>query len=303
MQCPKLFYYKTILGIATPPTIHTLKGNLAHIAFERLFDHPREERTVAVACTYLEPALRTYELPLASRDSVTCKVEIELRDHDHGWEDGDRTAGPATERRIEQAELNRQVVAEVGRDLLLEQARETVAGYFKMEDPTVFDPHAREVHVQAAALGVQLHGFIDRLDRIKDTAGNERFVVTDYKTGKPAKDDRYLEEKFFQLKVYALLLRELHGETPALLRLVYTSGAHPDAVRRLVVTDAMLDATAKRTKALWGAIRSSARNDQWPTKRSALCDWCFFQDICPEFNDGAEALLPEEQRLRHGLLT
>lgn len=306
MQCPKLFYYKTILGIATPPTIHTLKGNIAHIAFERVFDHPRGQRTVETALPYLEPALRLYELPLATRGEVSCEVEARLRDHEEGWaERDDGPDGPSSEvaRKVAQAELNREVIAKVGRDELLTQARATVEGYFRMENPNVFDPHAREIHVQATALGVTMHGFIDRLDRLRDREGNERFVISDYKTGKPKQaGDRYLDETFFQLRVYALLLRELHGETPALLRLIYTSGGHPRYICKEVVTDQLLDATAAKVKSVWAGIRKAARDDRWATKRGPLCNWCYFQDVCPEFNDGAESLLPEERALRQGLL-
>jgi len=63
---------------------------------------------------------------------------------------------------------------------------------------------------------VLVRGIVDRLDLARFDDGSIGLVLSDYKTGKapdlkygPATNRRIMEEKFWQLKVYALLIREM----------------------------------------------------------------------------------------------
>src|SRR5579875_3924157 len=67
-----------------------------------------------------------------------------------------------------------------GRARWFAQAREMLARYFTLEDPTRIEPAHRELHVQVVLpSGLRLRGYIDRLD--VSAAGDVRIV--DYKTG------------------------------------------------------------------------------------------------------------------------
>lgn len=302
MQCPKRFYYEAILGLSTPETVATAKGTLAHHAFERIFDHPRNERTVALALAYVEPAWRTMLNPLISKESVEVgSLEWSIREANKLFGE-DHPEGSKSRLRHEQSALGyRELFPEGREDLMvefLEQARQSVKGWFSMENPTRFDPYERELYVMAEMAGCTVHGFIDRLDRVV-TAQGERWYVSDYKTGKKPKE-QYEDEAFFQLAVYALLVKEMMGVDVHQLRLLFVQEGRPEAVVTRLVSADMLSSTKKKLAAVWSGMKRSAQTGEWSTKKSVLCGWCPFSTVCPAHVEGLEALLPQEIAIRTG---
>ncbi|HKX74365.1 MAG TPA: PD-(D/E)XK nuclease family protein [Acidimicrobiia bacterium] len=157
-----------------------------------------------------------------------------------------------------------------------------LANYLAIENPAGVDPLDRELEM-SETLGEQIviRGILDRIDRLPDG----RLVITDYKTGK-APPEAYALPAFFALKIYALLIRQRLGETPAEVRLIYLNGP---TMYRFPVDDAQLDAMEKQLYALWKAIDRAIENNNFPPRPGRLCDFCSFQNICPAFA-GAEAL-------------
>lgn len=155
-------------------------------------------------------------------------------------------------------------------------ARSLVHTYFGLEDPTRLEPRACELRVEAdLADGVPARGFIDRLD--VNPQGLVR--VVDYKTGNsPA--ERYAGDVLYQLKFYALMLYRIHGVVPARLRLVYLGDAK---LLEYTPDEAELLAFERGVVALWRAIERATATGVFPPRRSRLCDWCSFQQLCPEF--------------------
>ena len=245
MQCPKLFYYKTILKLPDPATIHTAVGVLAHHGMEKIFDHPREERTADNAVPYV----REHWLELSEKEDY--KV---LADE----------------------------LGEDGVEEMLVGAERHVRSWFDIERPWNFDPEERELYLQATVAGVIVHGFIDRLDLV-GVDETRRYIISDYKTGKVPKD-RYLDETFFAMKVYALLLHKTRGEAPSDLRLVYTVNGERDDIRRIKVTQAMLRSTEQKISGVWKAIEAAARKGEFIPSESVLCGWCRFETMCPAKN-------------------
>lgn len=110
-------------------------------------------------------------------------------------------------------------------------------------------------------------------------------MVPTHNTGKvPAVDDRYLDEKFFAMKVYAVLVREVLGDLAFKLRLIYVAGGTRDSVREMFVDDNLIKATRLRIKSLWSSMRKMAREGLFPTKVQPLCNWCDHQPLCPAWN-------------------
>lgn len=298
IQCPRLFYYTTICGIATPPTEATIKGTLCHHVFERVFDHPRPERTLEVARSYVEPAWAAMTHPLKSLSELSEGTpEFAIRQAnglfreavDHGSDHEKRLT-------LDAAKTRETIESGAGLTTLLEGAHQSVAGWFSMEDPTKFDPLERELYVSASVAGATVHGYIDRLDRTEGPDGSPLYWISDYKTGKPPAP-RFQDEAFFQLEVYALLISETLGVTPHQLRLIYVREGRRDAILRRPVTDAVLKKTRMKLKTVWGSIQKAARTNTWEPKKQVLCNWCHFQDVCPEWNPHLEGLLPEEENL------
>ncbi len=293
IQCPRLFYYKSVLGIPTPATEATLRGNLAHVAFELVFDRPREDRGVEHAVAYAEAALTVEMEPFVTHPgehAAAVRAAAGLCD--------DLT--PAVRSRWEErAEESSRLVAEVGRETFLDRLRAVVQGWYGLETPGRFDPAERELHVMAQMFGVTVHGYIDRLDRVVAADGSETVYVSDYKTGKMP-SERFQDEAFFQLEIYALLLARAAGTRVGRLRLLYTAAGSQSGVLSRPVDPAVLARTEARLRSAWDGMRAAAARGEWKGKKQVLCGWCHFKPVCPEFHPELEGLLPEEVAARLG---
>lgn len=120
-----------------------------------------------------------------------------------------------------------------------------------------------------------------------------RQMVPTHNTGK-LPNPRYMDETWFAMKVYAVMLLAERKQEPFKLRLVYLQGDTPEeAVYTLEVTDALLKHTRKKVLSIWRDMKKRHRNDDWPTKTGPLCDWCAYQDICPAFAPEVDGALAE----------
>jgi len=159
----------------------------------------------------------------------------------------------------------------------LDRATALLKTYFDLENPTIFEPTHRELHLeQDLADDIYLHGYVDRLD----VAQTGEVRIIDYKTGKSPKPG-WEEKALFQLRVYALLYFKTHNVLPRLLQLIYLGDGK---VVKSTPTLSDLAATEKVLKRVASDIFASIEKDYWPPKPSRLCDWCFFKTICPAHN-------------------
>jgi RecB family exonuclease len=124
-----------------------------------------------------------------------------------------------------------------------------------------------------------------------------RSMVPTHNTGKKP-GERFRDEAFFQLEVYALALEEAQGVKTDQLRLIYTNEANEQGILKRTVTPELLAKTRRKLLSVWNGIEQAHRNDVWPTRRQRLCDWCYFKDVCPAWRPELEGLLPEEIELR-----
>lgn len=133
----------------------------------------------------------------------------------------------------------------------------------------------------------RIEGFIDRLALGPDGA----FEIHDYKTSKTLPTQRDLDEDR-QLAIYELAVRRCWPDAKE-VRLVWHYVRHGKTLesRR---TPEQLKALEKELAALIARIK--AERDFAPRK-SALCDWCEYRDLCPLWAH-AERLagLPAEER-------
>lgn len=176
-------------------------------------------------------------------------------------------------------------------DEVVADATAMVRAWFGVEDPTRFDPAEREVRLGAEMSGVPVIGVIDRVDRMTRPTGEDIWVISDYKTGKvPKPDDRYIDQKFFGLEVYAALWHSMTGTMPAAIRLIYVAGGSPDSVRTRECTPQSVEKTTRKLRSLWKSVTADARNGSFACRTGPLCNWCDFQQtVCPAWNEGAPA--------------
>ena len=159
----------------------------------------------------------------------------------------------------------------------MDRASSLLSNYFTLENPANFESTFRELHLEKdMSEEIYLHGYVDRLD----IAPTGEVRIVDYKTGKSPKPG-WEEKALFQLRVYALLYWQNHGVLPRLLKLIYLGDQE---VVESSPTEAQLKSTEKILFNIGQEILSAIETSHFPTKKSRLCDWCFFKTICPAHN-------------------
>ncbi|WNG85540.1 RecB family exonuclease [Mycobacterium sp. ITM-2016-00317] len=239
-QCPLLYRFRAIDRLPEPSSVAQVRGSVVHAALEDLYQLPAADRVPETAAALVAPA---WERVLAERPSLAADIEPGLR------------AG------------------------LLEQARVLLSGYYRLEDPTRFDPQSCEQRVEVElADGTLLRGFVDRID----VAATGEVRVVDYKTGKAPSEAWALAEfkAMFQMKFYAVALLRSRGVMPTRLRLLYLADSQ---VLDYSPTLDELERFEKTLMAIWRAIQAAGATGDFRPNPSKLCDWCAHRAHCPAF--------------------
>jgi putative RecB family exonuclease len=239
-QCPLLYRFRAIDRLPEPSSTAQVRGSVVHAALEQLYALPAAERVPDAAMTLVEPA---WERVVAAQPELADDFEPGLR------------------------------VA------LLDEARALLSGYYRLEDPTRFDPQSCEQRVEVELEdGTLLRGFVDRID----VAPTGELRVVDYKTGKAPPEARALAEfkAMFQMKFYAVALLRSRGVLPARLRLLYLADGQvldytPDLDELLRFEKTLM--------AIWRAIQSAGATGDFRPSPSRMCDWCAHHSRCPVF--------------------
>ena len=239
-QCPLLYRFRAIDRLPEPSSTAQVRGSVVHAALEQLYALPAAERVPDMAMTLVEPA---WERVVAAQPELAEDFEPGLR------------------------------VA------LLDEARALLSGYYRLEDPTRFDPQSCEQRVEVELEdGTLLRGFVDRID----VAPTGELRVVDYKTGKAPPEARALAEfkAMFQMKFYAVALLRSRGVLPARLRLLYLADGQvldytPDLDELLRFEKTLM--------AIWRAIQSAGSTGDFRPSPSRMCDWCAHHSRCPVF--------------------
>jgi putative RecB family exonuclease len=239
-QCPLLYRFRAIDRLPEAPSVAQLRGSVVHAVLEQLYGLPAVSRGPETARSLVEP---TWERLIAAEPDMAGELDSEQRSQ------------------------------------LLEEARALLSGYYRLEDPTRFDPQCCEQRVEVElADGTLLRGFIDRID----VAATGELRVVDYKTGKAPPAARALAEfkAMFQMKFYAVALLRSRGVLPTRLRLIYLADSQvldysPDRDELLRFEKTLM--------AIWRAIQSAAQTGDFRPSPSRLCEWCPHQEHCPVF--------------------
>jgi putative RecB family exonuclease len=166
-----------------------------------------------------------------------------------------------------------------------DECRQLATNYLTMEDPTAIRDIGLELRLEAPVDGLTLRGIIDRLELDDDG----ELIVTDYKTGR-APSPNWERKSLSGLNFYSFLCESIFGKRPAAIRLMYlksgeTITATPSAQStRFLIT---------RTTAVLRAVTTACERDDFRPRQSALCNYCSYQQWCPEFG-GDPALAATE---------
>lgn len=236
-QCPLKYRFRAIDRIPERPSVHAVRGTVVHAVLEDLYGLPAAERVLDRA--------------EAMVPSAWARVHAE---------------------QPEAAEL----IAAGQLDAFLEEVRALVRRYYRLEDPTRFDPESREARVEVElADGAPLRGFVDRID----IAPSGALRVVDYKTGRvpgPTQETKAL----FQLKFYALVVLRTRGVVPAQLRLIYLAD---EQILTYAPEEQELLRFERTLSALWAAILEAGRTGEFQPNTSGLCSYCDYKPLCPAF--------------------
>ncbi|HNM83181.1 MAG: RecB family exonuclease [Mycobacterium sp.] len=239
-QCPLLYRLRAIDRLPEPPSAAQLRGSVVHAALEQLYTLPAPLRDPETAMTLVAPA---WDLVVGEEPELVAAFTPEQR----------------------------------GRILI--EAQSLLSGYYRLEDPTRFDPESCEQRVEVELSdGTLLRGFVDRID----VAATGELRVVDYKTGKAPPEARgFAEAKaLFQMKFYAVALLRSRGVMPARLRLIYLAdGAVLDYSPEL---DELLR-FERILQAIWQAIQNAGATGDFRATPSRMCNWCAHQSLCPVF--------------------
>src|ERR1700753_3313971 len=239
-QCPLLYRFRAIDRLPEPPSTAQVRGSVVHAALEQLYGLPAAERVPETADALVGPA---WEQMLAAEPDLVAELDAAHQSQ------------------------------------LLDEARALLSGYYRLEDPTRFDPQSCEQRIEVElADGTLLRGIIDRID----VAPTGELRVVDYKTGKAPPAARALAEfkAMFQMKFYAVALLRSRGVLPTRLRLIYLSDGQ---VLDYSPDEAELVRFEKTLMAIWNAIQSAGATGDFRPSPSRLCDWCAHHEHCPVF--------------------
>ena len=261
LACPLLFRFRSIDRFPQKPSAAAARGTLVHAVLERLFDLPAPERSLSNASELVAQTWRD----LASEDP---RLWYALRPDDDF--DPDRYPDDVSADEVE-AWVN--------------STSPLLRTYFKLEDPTTFEPLAREMWVEVGLNdGLNLRGIVDRVD--VSHQGDVRIV--DYKTGR-APGVGFEQRAMFQMRFYALMVFRRDGRLPRRLQLMYLGDGQ---VLHYDPSETDLDAFEKKLRAIWTAIVAVAETGDWQPRESKMCSWCDHHALCPA-KGGVTPPLPE----------
>lgn len=121
------------------------------------------------------------------------------------------------------------------------------------------------------------HRYHVRIDRL-DTDGDGTYYVCDYKTSNSMKSQGEADEDR-QLAMYSLWVKD-HFPDAKRIKLVWYMLKH----NTQVISSRTEEQLETLKQDVLNLIKEIETATDYPTRPSALCRWCVFQNICPEFD-------------------
>ncbi|MFW5991082.1 MAG: RecB family exonuclease [Candidatus Nanoarchaeia archaeon] len=253
-QCPRKYFYSYVRGLPQKPSIHLIRGKIAHKIVEDFF------------------RLDINNVPL---DNFEFNMKILLQDMlsrlwSESWDE------------FKALELSENEI-----NGYLEETKRMIQYWFlhfmddvKKEAKNIGFKEAfnklkpvSEEHFISEEIGVQ--GYVDAIHKDK-----EGIRIIDYKT---SKKDKISEDYRLQLAIYSLLYHEKYNVYP------YKAGVFlfRHGERTIDVTEDLLEFGRKELESIHVMTSTEDIND-YPKKPSVLCNWrsgcCDYYDICCKEN-------------------
>lgn len=176
--------------------------------------------------------------------------------------------------------------------------RDCVEGYYRAHEPFTSDKTVGiekrvGLPIEVGGEVYRIEGFIDRLALAPDGA----FEIHDYKTSAslPAQEDVDCDP---QLAIYELAVRADWPDATE-VRLVW----HYVRFGKTLISRRDPQSREALKNDIVSTIEAIKSDHRFEPRRSALCDWCEYKDICPLWShpERVAALAPEERRQDDGV--
>lgn len=248
-QCPRKYYYNYIVGLPTSPSIHLVRGKVAHEVLENFFDINTDEIT-----------MKNYELKLKET------VQNNLL---QSWQ--------KYQKEFEKLNLTQDQLKFYFEETMmmlfnwLNLFISKIKSFDSLSFKEIFEKLTplREQHYISEELAVQ--GYIDSIEKHQD-----EIHIMDYKTSShfDLNDDYKL-----QLGIYALLYKKKHNQLPHKAG-IYFLRYKPKYIK---IDQELLDYAQMEIDSIH--INTATRDiKDYPKKESGLCKYssgqCDFYDFC-----------------------
>lgn len=245
LQCPRKYFYKYILELPTKPTIHLVRGKIAHSVLEDFFDIDISRIT-----------MRNYEAEL--------KRSIQELFVGH-WQ--------LSKQMVKEFNLNpdqeKFYFFETMLMLLnwLDQFIAKVKGFDNLSFEEIFRKLTPLREEEYVCTDLQVHGFIDAIE----TDGGQ-VCIMDYKTSTSLEVS---DEQRLQLAIYSLLYKTKHGRMPDKAG-IYFLRHKP----KYLSVDEQLLSEARHAIELVHEKTRTETMDEYAQKTGPLCNYCDFYANC-----------------------
>lgn len=245
-QCPRKYYYQYILGLPSPPNIHTVRGNVAHDVLEKFFDID----TSVVGEDY-QTHLKLVVQKMLLLEWQNYKDEFDKLDLDK-----------MSEIRYFEETL-----------LMLLNWLELFFKKIESKQGTFQERFMQLIPERELLIESETHHAKGYIDVIEKTPTGVRLM--DYKTSK----NHDINDHILQLGIYSLLYKDKYGYLPEQVGVYFLKGAEA-----VVDVDEELVAMAKREIEHVHASTQTDDVTQYPKIVTPLCKYstgqCPFYDVC-----------------------
>lgn len=249
-QCPRKYFYQYIARLKTLPSIHLVRGKIAHSVLEDFFK---------------------IDIDNISAEEYGFEFRVVLHEllNRHWNKSGKQLSSLGLSNKElgfylqETKDMLNLWLQDFSKKLKQQMLSSSLADAFRALTPLTEQHFISDVH------GVQ--GYIDAIFKI-----DNEIRIIDYKT---SKHDNLSDSYRLQLAIYALLYNEKHGRMPDKVGIHFLKFSE----KYLDVDKAMLEHATKECERIH---KNTASNDidDYPKKTSPLCRWstgqCDFFDNC-----------------------
>ncbi|MHB0977166.1 MAG: RecB family exonuclease [Candidatus Aquicultorales bacterium] len=155
----------------------------------------------------------------------------------------------------------------------LEHAKRVVEQFYRANVADFKVPVVLEHKFFIAVDGVNLMGFIDRIDKLPSGG----YEIIDYKTNKRLPPKSKVDDDL-QLSIYHIAVEAIWGFAPELLSLYFV-------LPNQKLSSSRTERNVKETKRLILEVADDISKGKFEPVENNLCPWCDFRDRCPFFMD------------------